>query len=241
MSAAFGQQIKQETIDGLLLTGPGEDLVPKTLLQMSSIKGFVGIFGPYVPKSDQQRWADYQKSDWTIRQLPAINIFENAMEDKTSDNAWLNGTITFQIFWPPSFRRGDMRRVEVAFKGAMQNFFSSKSVSDMLDELYWHQRPMKVDGLNEYGKVINWSPNAEGVVATELVPVTVLDVRYRIDLRAYYRSLEFNGRTKDNPFEKTLADLTTIGSADSGYEGTPNNDGTDVQVFIPDEITVSNP
>ncbi len=48
-SPAFGQQISQGTITQDLLTGPGQELVAKTLLQMSQVPGFVKLFGKYTP------------------------------------------------------------------------------------------------------------------------------------------------------------------------------------------------
>lgn len=242
---AQGVTIKQSTLDAAFLTGPGENLVLATLMQMASVPGFISLFGPYKPptgvaKDEQQRWADYQRHDWSIRQLPAINIFESQTEDKTSDNAWLSGTVSFQIFWPPNFRRPDSRRIEVAFKGAMENFFSSKYVTAMLDELYYITRPEKVYGLNEYGKVLTWSPNTEGLIENEIVPVTLFDVRYRIDLRAWYRALEFMDRTKADPFEVTLADLVRIAGEYDGVLGQPENPN-DIQVVVKDGINVSNP
>lgn len=249
MSGAFGQQVKQATIDAALLTGPSEDLVLKTLLQLGSVKGFTTLFGPYkppqgLPADDNQRWADYQRFDWSLRQLPAISIYESQTpEQKDSDQAFLRGMISFMIVWPASMRRSDGRRVEAAFKGALQNFFSSKYVSDMLDEIYYVQRPMKVAGLNEYGKTMTWTPNTQTFIENEACPVTIIDANYRIDLRAWYRWLEFNGRTKADPFDQTLADLTVIGGVDgefvSGYSGI-DDAGTE-QVLIPDEIEVSNP
>lgn len=236
----FGQppaQI-QPAIDSQLLTGPGQDLVGKLLMQLSAVAGFVTIFGPYKSKNDQQRWADYQRLDWSVRMLPAINVFPAATEDKTSDNAWLNGTLTLQIMWPPSFRRGDMQRIETAFKAALQNFFASKFASDMMDELYWIVRPMKVAGLNELGKTMTWTPNVEGLVENELVPVTMVDVRYRIDLRSWYRALEFDDRTKDDPFERTLNDLTTLFNE---YDGTKDKNAGDVKVAVEQQVTVANP
>lgn len=242
-SAAFGQAIKQADIDSNFLTSPGEDLVDKLLGQLSSVPGMVKFFGPYKKptgkQTDQdQRWANYQRFDWSIRQLPAINVFEGQPESKQSDNAYVTGMISIQVFWPPNFRRSDLSRVPAAFNGVMKNFFASKLVADMLDEIYWHQRPMKVSGLNELGKVMNWTPNTEGIVESELVPVTVIDVNYRIDLRAWYRALEFMDRTKDKPFDVTLADLSVIGG-DNGqgvYQGVNDNQGQDVEVEIPDEI-----
>lgn len=239
MSAAFGVTIKQQTIDDALLTGPGEDLVIKLIQQMASVRGFTDIFGPYsFEKGALQRWADYQRFDWSIRQLPAINVFEGNPELKDSDQAFLNGSITIQVFWPPNFRRPDNRRVEAAFKGTIENFFSSKFASDMLDELYWIARPMKVYGLNQLGKSLTWTPNAEGVVESQLVPVSIFDIPYRIDLRAWYRALEFQGRTKDNPFERTLEDLVSI---DGEIDGVKNKDPEQVEIVIESDMPVANP
>jgi hypothetical protein len=235
-----GQQIKQATIDGLFLSSPGEDIVPKTLLQLSSIPGFVALFGPYISDSsgnktsNQQRWADYQRMDWSVRQLPAINVFEASSENKDSDQAFLRGTVQIQVFWPPNMRREDLARVPAAFKGVLENFFSSDYVGNMLDELYYIQRPMKVYGLNEYGKTLTWSPNVEGIVEDELVPVTILDVQYRIDLRSWYRALEFMRRTKGQPFEVTLEPLVEILGE---YDGLDQDEVS--QIVVADDFTVN--
>src|SRR4051812_4137331 len=98
MSGAFGQTIKQNTLDGFFLTGPGEQIVANTLLQMSSIQNdttaaFIELFGPYKSGTQQQRWADYSRFDWSIRQLPVINIYEAEPQEKTSSNAWVLGTV----------------------------------------------------------------------------------------------------------------------------------------------------
>lgn len=220
MSGAFGQQIKEQDMIDRFISAPGQFIVKKTLQQMARVKQFQEVFGKYVEGSQQQRWADYQKFDWSIRQLPAINIFEEQSEDKTSSNAWLNGSVQIQVFWPGSFRRSDLTRIPVAFKGALHNFFESVLVTDMLDELYSVERDAKVPGLNEYGKVMIWSPNVEGIVESELVPVTIVNVKYRVDLRSWYRFLEFDNRTKENPFERTLEDLVTIGNEYDGVQGT---------------------
>lgn len=248
MSVLNGVTIREADMQKIFLTGPGEAIVASTLLQMSSIQNqfgaaftqLFGAFTPPVPGKDQtanQRWANYCRFDWSIRQLPAINIYEAETEDKTSSNAWLNGTINFMIFWPPNMRRSDWARVPMAFKGALQNFFESKYVRNMLDELYWIQRPEKVPGLNEYGKVMTWSPNVEGIVEQESVPVTLINVKYRLDLRAWYRALEFQARTKDDPFLTPLSPLTEIGG---DYQGLRDDEET-VEVDIPDQIAVSSP
>jgi hypothetical protein len=240
MNVEFGKAIKQAQLDGLFLSGPGEDLIPKTLMQMAKVPGFIVLFGSYVPESDQQRWADYNRFDWNIRQLPTINVFEAAEENKDSDQAFLRGTVNFQVYWPPNARRGDSRRIEAAFKGVVENFFSSDYTKTMLDEIYFIERPEKVYGLNEYGKTLTWSPNTEGIIADELVPVTIVNVQYRIDLRAWYRALEYMYRTKGEPFKATLDDLKIIGGINSVYAGEdPNNAIHPIQVEIPDEILVN--
>lgn len=243
MSGAFGLQIKEQDLINLFIDAPGQFLVLKTLQQMSTVPGLAKLFGPLTigpiengsAVGQQQKWADYERWDWSMRQLPAISVFEAETEDKTSRNAWLNGTINFQVVWPASFRRSDWSRIPVAFKGAMQNFFESAYTNSMLDEIYWHVRPQKVPGLNEYGKIMTFTPNLEGIVEKEKVPVTLVSAKYRIDLRAWYRYLNFDNRTQDQPFTRTLADLTQLGGE---YDGVLAPGG-DSQIAIPDEIDVS--
>lgn len=243
MSGAFGQIVNQDVLDSLFLPTPGEVIVRNTLLQMSLIPGdnnifpFIQLFGPYQPSNNQQRWSDYSRYDWSIRQLPVVNVYEGETEEQTSRNAWLNGTIVMMALWPPNQRRSDLARVQMTFKGIVQNFFESEYLQEMLDELYWIQRPAKVPGLNEYGKQISWTPNVEGFVEDQQVPVSMINIRYRLDLRAWYRWLHFTDRTIASPFEETLSPLTLVGGF---YEGVVDTSG-DSQVQIPDEIPVSSP
>lgn len=214
------------------LSSPGDDLVDKTLLQLQKIPQMISLFGPAVNGS----WANYNRFDWPVRMLPAINILESQSESRTSDNGYLTGTIQFQIYWPTDFRRADLARIPAVFKGVLENFFSSQYVTDMLDELYWHQRDAKVAGLNEYGKTLTWSPNVEGVNDGEMTPMTILDVQYRIDLRAWNRALEYMDRTVQDPFTVSLGDLTELlGEID----GVDNNNGDPVLTTVPLDITIN--
>lgn len=245
---AFGNVVKESDLIKNFLTGPGEFIVARTLQQMASVPAFRAIFGPFaaltdkdtglpVGAKDEQRWADYNRYDWSMRQLPTINVYEAESEDKTSPNAWLNGTVNIQVFWPPNQRRSDWSRVPASFKGALQGFFESQLLTDMLDELYFIQRPAKVPGLNEYGKIMVWSPNIEGIVEAEFVPVTLVSVKYRIDLRAWYRAMEFDNRTKQDPFNRPLSDLKQINGE---YDGVLDDLST-VEITVPDNIKVNNP
>lgn len=248
----FGGVVKQQQLDDLFLTTPGEDLVTKTILQLTKVQGnkdkngkptfpFQLLFGPY-STTNQARWADYQRFDWSTRMLPAINIFEGQAVEKQSDNAYQTGNISFQVYWPGSARRSDLMRLQNAFSGVLTNFFASDYVKDMLDEIYFVQRDAKVSGLNEYGKMITWTPNTEGVTEEgELVPVTIVDVKYRIDLRSWYRALEFQNRTKEEPFQNTLDDLSVIGGEYDGVVKEKDVVDADTIVKVEDEFEVSNP
>jgi hypothetical protein len=249
-AAFFGKTIKQSDLDNLFLTVPGETIVAATLSQMNLAQAnakpngaqvfpFQVLFGPYTPGTELQRWADYERMDWSIRQLPAINVFEGETEDKTSDEGWLNGTIKFQAIWPPNQRRSDIARVTQAFKGILQNFFNSDYARVMLDELYYIQRNNKVPALNEYGKVMTWSPNVQALIETELCPVTIVDVKYRLDLRSWNRALHYMNRTKAQPFQTPLVDLLGFDLTINGVVDT--NDPATVAVSVKESINVSNP
>lgn len=220
--------IDLSTLDELFLSVPGGDLVDKLIMQMQKVPQLVKLFGP---AGDQGSWANYNRFDWPVRELPAINIFESGGENQTSDNGYLMGTIQIQVFWPSDFRRSDLARVPAFFKGVLENFLSSQYASAMLDELYYVERPEKVYGLNELGKTLTWSPNVEGITDDLLTAMTIVDLNYRIDLRAWDRALEFMNRTKADPFELTLSDLDQINGEIDGV-----NDDNLVIIRVPVEI-----
>jgi hypothetical protein len=222
----YGQQMKQESLSADFLNGPGEVLVPNFISALSQVKPFRDLFGPFTNVKDpNSRWASYSRFDWSMRQLPVINIYEKEPEEKTSSNAWLNGTVGIQVFWPASFRRSDLSRIPRTFSAGLLNFLESDAAYALFTG---------VPGLNEIGRSVIWTPNVEGLVESELVPVTMCDVKYRVDLRAWYRFLETDDRTQGQPFIRTLADLQVIGG---GYEGATDPQAQDVQIVVVDEIT----
>jgi hypothetical protein len=224
--------LDQTSLTKSFLSAPGDDLVDKLIGQLQKIPQMVQLFGP----AEGGSWANYNRFDWSARQLPAINILEAQSESKSSDHGYLTGTVQIQVYWPSEFRRADLARVPNLFKGILENFFSSKYVSAMLDELYCKVRPEKVFGLNEFGKTLTWSPNVEGITDGDLTPMTILDVQYRIDLRAWERALEYLGRTEDDPFTATLPDLSDLVGR---LDGVDDNDGKNVIVTVPLEVTLN--
>lgn len=237
MSGAFGQQIDKNAFDSLFLEGPSQFLVPRLLTQLSKVAQMTQMFGPYKGVGvSEQRWADYQRFDWSLRQLPAIQLFESDAETKQAENGFINGTVRMMVIWPASFRRSDLARIPKAFHSAMINFFGSDLSFALLDSQANSDRTVVVPGLNELGKEIVDQKNVEGVVESELVPVTMIDIRFRIDLRQYYRFLESDNRTKELPFERTLADLKQVFGE---YDGLPGNDTSEVETILEQDVTIN--
>ena len=76
-------------------------------------------------------------------------------------------------------------------------------------------------GLNELGKTftVDKSLAFQPESSQEIVPMTRLTINFRIDLREWDAFLESDNRTKDDPFERTLADLEYISTLIQGIEG----------------------
>jgi hypothetical protein len=229
------------TLLDAFLEGPSQRLVPAMLTQLTKVPQLVALFGPYAAGKFEQRWADYNRFDWSIRQLPAVSVFESDTESKKGDNDFMTGTVRLVVYWPPNFRRSDLTRIPKAFHSAMVNFFGSELAFQLLDSKANLNndgtRPSWcVPGLNEVGKEIDEAKNVEGFIESELVPVTMIDIRFRIDLRQYFRFLEEDGRTKDQPFERTLEGLDEILGE---YDGLPGTDTMDVQVTLDEKVTIN--
>ena len=221
----YGQQIRQEDVSKDFISGPGEVLIPALITALAQVKPFSDLFGPFTQVKDpNSRWASYPRFDWSLRQLPVINVYEKEPEEKTSSNAWLNGSIGMQVFWPASFRRSDLSRIPRTFSAGLLNFLESDAAYALFSQ---------VPGLNELGRFMTWTPNVEGLVETELVPVTLCDVKYRVDLRAWYRFLELDGRTKAQPFDRTLTDLQVVGGE---FDGVTDPGAQDIQAIVTEEI-----
>lgn len=222
MSDSDGVQLRASEFATATFPTPTATLVKRLMETMASIKLFTNLFGPMTAFDfDDQRWSCYARADWSIRDLPAVNIYEGEPEQKTSDNAWLDGSVRIAVYWPPQLRRADYQQFPVLFKGAMQKFFTSKYMYPLLDPHPTVNVETKVPGLNKFGSEISWTPQIEGAVQDTNVPVTILDVKYRIDLRAWYRYLETQDFTKDDPFEATLHDWIRI---QGGINGTTDGD-----------------
>lgn len=223
---AEGIQLRRKEVVAQFDPSPGQTLVKRTLEAIAAIQCFQDLFGK-LKGFDQaeQRYACYEKFDWSLRALPAVCLFESEPEIKQSDSAFVDGALRMMVFWPASFRRSDKQQIPVAFKGAMQNFFASQFAAALLDPCPGVNTATKVPGLNKLGSELTWQPQVEGNIGNEAVPVTVLDVKYRIDLRRWYQFLEEQGYTQADPFTKTAFSLDRIeGEYDGVTAETPLGD-----------------
>jgi len=214
-----GAQLRRKDVAEGLFPSPGMTLVKRILEAFAAIPQFQALFGKPSAKGfddAEQRYACYERFDWSLRQLPAMALYESEPEVKQSDNAFLDGSLRMMVFWPANFRRADLQQIPVAFKGAVLNFFASKYAFALLDPAPGVANATKVPGLNKLGGELTWSPQVEGNVGGEAVPVSIIDVKYRIDLRRWYQYLEEQGYTKDDPFNKTAFPWTRF---EGEYDG----------------------
>jgi hypothetical protein len=65
----------------------------------------------------------------------------------------------------------------------------------------------KVPGLNELGKTFTVDKSLGFQWGEDVVPLTRIVVNFKIDLREWDQYLEIDSRTKEDPFERTLANL----------------------------------
>ncbi len=215
-----GTQARTEDLEKRSTPTPCKLLVKRLMEEMGKIEFFQKTFGPMREwdRADQ-RWACYERGDWSMRQMPAIMVFDYGGESQTSLNGWLTGTIRIVALWPAQLRRHDWAEVPKIFKGMVQHFFHSKYCGALLDRIPGENLETKVGGLNELGKEISWIPNMAGMVAEERVPATILDIKYRIDLRRFYDYLEDLGYSQEEPFKQTVFPLEYVGATLQGTAG----------------------
>lgn len=204
---AEGIQLRRKEVVAALDPSPGQTLVKRNLEALAAIPAFQNLFGKLSAKGFDdplQRYACYERFDWSLRQLPALCLYESDVETKGSDSSFLDGAMRMLVIWPASFRRADLQQIPVAFKGAIQNFYASNYTKVLLDPAPGVNTATKVPGLNKLGSELTWSPQSETNIESTAVPVTVLDVKYRIDLRRWYQFLEEQGYSRGDPFNKTV-------------------------------------
>lgn len=216
MADDLESRYSKERIDQLdatvspFLTGPGEFLVQtmkEELLKIRQWKDF---------------WASidtYMRMDYGMRALPALRMYTEYYT-KEWDSWWVNGTIIAEFIWPPNLRRDQLEQYTSTVAAAFLQQFRSL---EFLENVF-----KKVPGLNELGKTFTVQKGLGFEWGENIVPLTRIELNFRLDLAVWDEFLESDNRTKDKPFQRTLGDLKRIRTEIEAQE----DDGS-VNVTVP--------
>ena len=175
---------------------------------IEAVPQFKTLFGEFID--------GYLRTDYAIRNLPAMRIYQE--EPYTAvDNWFVDGSLTCDIILPASIRRGNLHVISDLITGAVVQQFRRES--------FFKAVQLAVPGLNYLGQSITVSKNrAFGMDENgeNPVPAATCTINFRIDLRQWDDYLESDGRTVDDPFERTLSNLTELATIIDAL----NDDGT---------------
>lgn len=178
----------------LFLTGPAEFLCNEAAAHLKADPLWAKIFGDFIDP--------YKRMDYPQRALPALRIYNNVYE-KEFESWWVEGDLVLDVIFPASIRRKETQQIPDTISAALLQQFRRTS--------FFNDMSAKVPALNELGKKFNVDKSlAFEWAEDQLVPLTQILVNFKIDLRIWDDYLESDNRTKDSPFERTLADLRRI-------------------------------
>lgn len=195
------------------IDSPGEFLCKTLAAQLKLVTQWAGIYGDDID--------GYRRMDYGIRQLPALRIYTNG-DTKDYESWFVNGDVVLDSILTPSIRRNDMQQIQDTLASAMLQQFRRPT--------FFNAISAGVPGLNELGKrfVTDKGLGYDWQTGEEPVPLTQMTVNFRIDLRQWDNYLESTNRTKDDPFEVTLATLAKVAAQIKGL----NEDGS-TNVIVP--------
>jgi hypothetical protein len=205
--------VKQE----LFIDSPADLLVFKVAEAIKQVPQFCEIFGASV--------YPYRRMDLSVRELPALRIYTNNYT-KEFESWFIDGELVLDMLMPPSIRREDLSLIPNIVSNALLQQFRrpTKMFQKVLDE---------VPGLNELGKRFSIQQDLVFQFEDDEAPLTQLTANFRIDLRIWDDHLEQTNRTKDDPFDVTLANLRRVVTALNGLK---DDGSTGVTVSIDQRI-----
>lgn len=184
----------------LFYDGPAEFLCKKVVDSLRLVPQFAQLFG--ITDTFPEGYIDaYKRLDYPIRALPALRIYNNDYE-KQFDSWFIEGDLLADLIWPASLRRNELQQYQDTVSTALLQQFRRPEFFEALSEA--------VPGLNELGKRFFTDKSLGFEWGDSVVPLTQMRLNFRIDLRIWDDYLERTNRTKDSPFEETLATLTRI-------------------------------
>ena len=213
------QYTDQANISGetRFITGPAEFLCYEISRQLVLIPQWVKIFGENIDA--------YQRMDYPLRALPAVRIY-NKTFTKQTESWFIEGDVIADLIFPPSIRRRENQQYMDTISSAMLQQFRSPEFFKAMNDL--------VPGLNELGKKFDVDKSlAFELGESDLAPLTQVTLNFRLDLREWDLYLEQDNRTKDTPFERTLANLDQIVSE---IQGLRDAEETEVTIGIDQKV-----
>lgn len=189
----------------LFIDSPGDLLVGEMVALLKLVPQFKTIFA--------DEMYSYKRMDFSIRSLPALRIYNDNVE-KPDESWFVTGDIKCDVLLPANLRREDLQLVQDVISSALlQQFRRTKFFNAVSD---------KVPGLNELGRRFSIDKSLGFEWDDVEVPLTQIVLNFKLDLRQWDTHLEETNRTKDDPFEETLGNLTKLVGVIQGLR----NDGT---------------
>jgi len=190
-----GIQEKLEALDANpFLDGPTEFLTKTVCAELVKVPAFSLVFGEFIDH--------YMRMDYAVRNLPALRVYNNTYA-KTAESWYIEGELIADLIWPASMRRDELQLLPDMVTAALIQQFRRPT--------FFRNVLATVHGLNVLGKVMRVDKSAMFEISDQnFVPLTQVVIDFRIDLSAWDRWLEEDARTKDEPFERTLANLATF-------------------------------
>lgn len=188
------------------ISGPGEALCKVIASELLKDPHWTSLF-TYID--------GYKREDYGFTNFPVLRIYtEN--DTKDYESWFINGEIILDSIFPADIRRVELQQVQDIVASAMLQQFRRTPFFNAVSQ--------GVPGLNELGKkfVTNKALGYAWQDGDELAPLTQMTVNFRIDLRQWDLYLTDTNRTKDDPFDETLATLKKIALKIKGLK----DDGT---------------
>lgn len=212
-----GPQTREPEETSLFLTGPAEFLCRETALALKELEPWRVFFGEYIDP--------YKRMDYPMRAVPAMRLFNNSYT-KEYESWFINGDLLADLIFPASIRRIETEQIPDTVSAALMQQFRSQTFFERIDK--------KVPGLNELGRRFEVDKNLAFEWQNELVPLVRCTINFRMDLREWDTYLEQDCRTKEQPFDRTLANLRRLAFCIEGVS--EGSEQVDVELKMEQDI-----
>lgn len=206
-----------EAEETIFLTNPGEFLAEEVVALLKADPKWKAVFGDSIDA--------YKRMDYSLRQLPALRVYNEGVQ-KPDESWFVNGVLTMDLILPAAIRRTELQKLPSTLTMALLQQFRRTTFFNKVSD--------RVPGLNELGRSFSTDLSLAFEMGETLVPLTQMDVNFKIDLRVWDEYAESDNRTKDRPFERTLGDLKKIITT---IEGLRNEEDIEVELSVETDTT----